>query len=127
MSQERPGQVAEYANQTEFSPELTRLHAAVADRSYLAGWNRAGNPPMWASPKRAFADAHWRFDDARRLLSAAGALVSPELAERRNLILQNPFPWQPLPDTAYPGHRLPDDAARESAPARTGTHRTPAG
>jgi hypothetical protein len=65
VSQERPGQVAEYANQTEFSPELTRLHAAIADRSYLAGWNRAGNPPMWDSPKRAFADAHWRFDDAR--------------------------------------------------------------
>jgi gentisate 1,2-dioxygenase len=97
VNQERPGQAAEYANQTEFSPELTRLHAAIADRSYLAGWNRAGNPPMWGSPKRAFADAHWRFDDARRLLSAAGGLVSPELAERRNLILQNPFPGNRYP------------------------------
>jgi gentisate 1,2-dioxygenase len=89
--------MTEYANQTQFSAELENLHTEIVGRSYIPGWNRAGNPPMWATPRLSFEAALWRYVEAKQLLTQAGELVSPELAERRNLILQNPVPGNRYP------------------------------
>lgn len=82
--------MAEFAQQTQVSAELERLHRQVSERGFLPGWNRPGNPPMWGNPHTAFAATVWSYQDARALLTQAGELVSPERAERRNLILVNP-------------------------------------
>jgi gentisate 1,2-dioxygenase len=55
------------------------------------GWNKP-EPTMWAAPRENFVAAHWRYADGKAALDEAGALVSTELAERRNLILFNPIP-----------------------------------
>jgi gentisate 1,2-dioxygenase len=53
------------------------------------GWNKP-TPSLWASPRKNFVPAHWKYDQARGALDAAGRLINTELAERRNLILANP-------------------------------------
>jgi gentisate 1,2-dioxygenase len=79
-----------YANVDAVSDELAVLHDDITGKSYIPGWNRKDNPPMWDRPAGAFVPGHWTFSDARAMLDSAGELVSPELAERRNLILLNP-------------------------------------
>ena len=53
------------------------------------GWAKR-EPSMYAKPKRNFIPAHWTYDVAKAALDAAGRFVNTELAERRNLILNNP-------------------------------------
>jgi gentisate 1,2-dioxygenase len=53
------------------------------------GWNKP-TPSLWASPRKTFRPTHWRYEQARGALDAAGRLINTELAERRNLILFNP-------------------------------------
>jgi gentisate 1,2-dioxygenase len=53
------------------------------------GWAKR-EPSMYAVPKKKFAPAHWTYDVAHAALDAAGRFVNTELAERRNLILNNP-------------------------------------
>ncbi len=60
------------------------------------GWKKR-EPQMWPTPKRAFIPAVWRARSARDALDQATSFVSPEFAERRNLILANP-----VPDNFYP-------------------------
>lgn len=79
-----------YAQQTSVDSDLEALHGALSNRGFIPGWNRPGNPPMWAEPHKVFAPTVWSYAAARELLGRAGDLVSPELAERRNLILVNP-------------------------------------
>ena len=38
----------------------------------------------------AFPPRHWRYNECRQALDAAGRLIGTDLAERRNLILRNP-------------------------------------
>jgi gentisate 1,2-dioxygenase len=64
-----------------------KLHAG----GMVAGWNKP-EPSLWAAPRENFVPAQWRYADAKAALDEAGALVSTELAERRNLILFNPVP-----------------------------------
>jgi gentisate 1,2-dioxygenase len=82
--------MATYANQDEITPELQALHSELGDLDFVPGWNRPGNPPMWESPNTSFVPNVWNYGAARRALLRAGDLVSPEFAERRNLILVNP-------------------------------------
>lgn len=82
--------MATYANQEELSTELEVLHQELGNLSFVPGWNRPGNPPMWDGPSTDFTPSVWNYADARRSLLTAGDLVSPEYAERRNLILVNP-------------------------------------
>jgi gentisate 1,2-dioxygenase len=82
--------MAIYANQEQISGELELLHGELNDLRFVPGWNRPGNPPMWEAPASAFATHQWRYAEARQRLERAGDLVSPEFAERRNLILVNP-------------------------------------
>jgi gentisate 1,2-dioxygenase len=55
------------------------------------GWNKS-EPSLWAAPRESFLPAHWSYAVAKAALDEACALVSTELAERRNLILFNPLP-----------------------------------
>lgn len=60
------------------------------------GWAKL-EPSLYAQPKKHYEAAHWRFDLARAALDAAGRFVNTELAERRNLILNNPVPGNHYP------------------------------
>src|ERR1700749_2998286 len=44
----------------------------------------------WAEPKKTFQPFVWSYAQAKGALDAAGRLINTELAERRNLIMQNP-------------------------------------
>lgn len=79
------------------------------------GWAKKA-PQMWPVPKPRFVPAVWRYADARAALDLACAFVSPEQAERRNLIMVNP-----IADNIYPTCRnlvaayqlvLPGESAR---------------
>jgi gentisate 1,2-dioxygenase len=60
------------------------------------GWAKR-EPSMYAIPKNKFAPAHWTYAVAHAALDAAGRFVNTELAERRNLILNNPIPGNHYP------------------------------
>ena len=54
-----------------------------------AGWAKP-TPSLWAEPKKSFEPFVWSYAQAKGALDAAGRLINTELAERRNLIMQNP-------------------------------------
>ena len=60
------------------------------------GWAKR-EPSMYPTPKKRFVPAHWTYDVAHAALDAAGRFVNTELAERRNLILNNPVPGNHYP------------------------------
>jgi gentisate 1,2-dioxygenase len=68
--------------------ELLGLLAKVGIEN---GWAKR-EPSMYSVPKQNFVGAHWSYAQARAALEAAGRFVNTELAERRNLILNNPVP-----------------------------------
>jgi gentisate 1,2-dioxygenase len=65
---------------------LDELYAAVAPLSMDAGWRRT--PGALASG--TFEPGRWRYRDGHAALEAAGRLISPELSERRNVLMMNP-------------------------------------
>ena len=71
--------------------ERDALDAMMAEAGVVNGWYK-DEPSLWPVPKKHFLPAHWSFAQGRAVLDAAGALVSTELAERRNIILANPVP-----------------------------------
>jgi gentisate 1,2-dioxygenase len=70
---------------------LSELNDRLAPLSFRAGWNKA-EPSLWAEPRTDFIPFHWRWEEARAGLDAAGRLIDTELAERRNLLMVNPHP-----------------------------------
>jgi gentisate 1,2-dioxygenase len=71
------------------SGTLDELYGKLHSVGMGAGWNKP-TPSLWASPRKTFVPAHWKYQQARGALDAAGRLINTELAERRNLILVNP-------------------------------------
>ena len=73
------------------SPNPVRLKSCTANCQVgiAPGWNKKV-ASLWPAPKKNFAPAHWKYEQARGALDAAGRLINTELAERRNLILYNP-------------------------------------
>jgi gentisate 1,2-dioxygenase len=71
------------------SGTLEDLYSKLGQISIGPGWAKA-TPSLWPAPKKTFAPAHWKYEQARGALDAAGRLINTELAERRNLILFNP-------------------------------------
>jgi gentisate 1,2-dioxygenase len=65
---------------------LDELYAAVSPLSMDAGWRRSPG----AQQPGSFEPGHWRYRDGHAALAAAGRLISPDLAERRNILLMNP-------------------------------------
>jgi gentisate 1,2-dioxygenase len=68
---------------------LEELYPELAAIGLGAGWNKP-TPSLWGEPKKTYKPGHWRYDQAKGALDAAGRLINTELAERRNLILINP-------------------------------------
>jgi gentisate 1,2-dioxygenase len=87
----------------------------LASRGLSPGWAKK-RPQMWPTPRPHYVPAVWRYADARAALDRACDFVSPEFAERRNLIMVNP-----VPENVYPTSRnlvaayqlvLPGETAR---------------
>ena len=83
----------------------------AAARRHRARAGTRSTPSLWPAPQKNFAPAHWKYEQARGALDAAGRLINTELAERRNLILFNPASDDELRHRAHHGHRLSDDHA----------------
>jgi gentisate 1,2-dioxygenase len=71
------------------SGTLEELYGKLEQVGMGPGWNKP-TPSLWPAPRKTFRPAHWRYQQARGALDAAGRLINTELAERRNLILINP-------------------------------------
>ena len=55
------------------------------------GWIKRQTPILWREPKSQFVPAHWRYREMKAALDAAARLIDVSLAERRNLVMRNPF------------------------------------
>ena len=71
------------------SGSLDELYRQLEPIRMGAGWAKS-TPSLWAEPKKTFQPHSWSYAKAKGALDAAGRLINTELAERRNLILQNP-------------------------------------
>ena len=71
------------------SGTLEELYGQLGSIRMGAGWAKP-TPSLWPEPKKSFAPFVWSYAQAKGALDAAGRLINTELAERRNLILQNP-------------------------------------
>jgi gentisate 1,2-dioxygenase len=105
--------MSETATPNQVAPE--GFFDSLQARALSPGWAKKV-PRMWPVPRPRFVPAVWRYADARAALHAACAFVSPEQAERRNLIMVNP-----IADNIYPTCRnlvaayqlvLPGETAR---------------
>lgn len=63
----------------------------IEAKGLFAGWKKR-EPQMWPTPKRTYVPSVWRAREARDALDRSTSFVSPEFAERRNVILANPIP-----------------------------------
>lgn len=70
---------------------MEELYSVLSEAGMGPGWNKP-TPSLWPAPRENFVPAHWSYADAKPALDAAGRFVRTELAERRNLILNNPVP-----------------------------------
>lgn len=70
---------------------LDDLYSALTAMDMTPGWIDRDMPILWFEPQTRFKAAHWRYQECRQALDAAGRLISTELAERRNLALINPI------------------------------------
>ena len=82
MNRPTPQQLAQ-------SGSLDELYGKLGPVMMVPGWAKAA-PSLWPEPKKSFQAHCWSYDQAKGGLDAAGRLINTELAERRNLILQNP-------------------------------------
>ncbi len=71
---------------------LEDLYAQAERLDVTPGWIRREKPILWAEPKSDYVPAHWRYAEAKAALDAAGRLIDVTLAERRNLVMRNPYP-----------------------------------
>lgn len=69
---------------------LEALYSTLDSMQMTAGWIDRPEPILRREPATGFAPAHWRYDECRAALDAAGRLIDTELAERRNLVMRNP-------------------------------------
>ncbi len=99
----------------ERAATLDELYPALNRLNLMAGWNKP-EPSLWPEPRKNFVPAHWRYDDAKIALDAAGRLINTDLAERRNLLCYNPIPgnFYPTVRTLVAAYQalLPGERAR---------------
>ena len=65
--------------------ELDALYAKLDPLYVDPGW-RITDVSIWKEPKKTLGPAIWRWSDGRAALEEVARVVSPEFAERRNLI-----------------------------------------
>jgi gentisate 1,2-dioxygenase len=94
---------------------LEELYPLLNKLNLMAGWNKP-EPSLWAEPRKNFVPFHWRYEDAKIALDAAGRLINTSLAERRNLLCYNPIPgnFYPTVRTLVAAYQalLPKERAR---------------
>lgn len=71
------------------SGSLEELYRQIEPIRMNAGWAKP-TASLWSEPKKSFQPHCWSYAQAKGALDAAGRLINTELAERRNMILQNP-------------------------------------
>ena len=72
------------------SGTLEELYGSSNRSGMMAPAGPRPTPSLWAEPKKSFQPYRWSYAQAKGALDAAGRLINTELAERRNLIMQNP-------------------------------------
>ena len=72
-------------------PDLPALYRHADTLGVTPGWIKREQPLLWPQPKTEFLPTRWSYAHIRHALDAAGGLIDVALAERRNLILRNPF------------------------------------
>jgi gentisate 1,2-dioxygenase len=75
----------------ESASDLPSLYPLLDQVQVKNGWAKAV-PVIVREPKHPYVPHRWRYADMRAALHVAGRLVATEWAERRNLIMANPFP-----------------------------------
>ncbi|NUZ08090.1 cupin domain-containing protein [Piscinibacter koreensis] len=68
---------------------LEALYPRLAAETFTAGWH-SRVPAVWPEPRTEFSPRLWSHARGKALLDEAGELVSPQQAERRNLVMFNP-------------------------------------
>ena len=79
---------------------LDELYAEADRLDVTPGWVRREQPILRHEPHSRFVPAHWSYPAIKDALDAAGGLIDVALAERRNLVLRNPFPGNNFATTA---------------------------
>ncbi len=74
----------------ESAQDLPALYRLLEQMQVKNGWAKA-KPAIVPEPRHPFVAHRWRYAQTRAALHAAGRLVGTEWAERRNLIMANPF------------------------------------
>ena len=114
---------------------MDALYAEAERLNTTPGWVKRENPIFWKEPKTDFVPCHWSYAEVRTVLEQANSVIPLEMAERRNLVLRNPFPGNNfettrtaacayqaiLPGEAAPSHRHSAHALRVIIEA-TGTY-----
>ena len=95
--------MAQAAMMTRTDNGIASLDALYAEADRLdvtPGWVRREKPILWREPNSRFVPAHWSYPAIKNALEAAGGLIDVALAERRNLVLRNPFAGNNFATTA---------------------------
>jgi len=79
--------------------DLEALTRQLATIGVTPGWIDRKTPILWREPRTEFVPTHWRWEDAKAAMDAAGRLIGTDLAERRNLIMRNPAPGNDIATT----------------------------
>jgi gentisate 1,2-dioxygenase len=99
----REDAMADAATLTRPGKAIVSLDALYAEADRLdvtPGWVKRERPILWPEPHSQFVPAHWSYIAIHDALEAAGGLIDVTLAERRNLVLRNPFPGNNFATTA---------------------------
>jgi gentisate 1,2-dioxygenase len=71
---------------------LDDLYREAERLDVTPGWVSRDRPIFWKEPRTDFVPMQWSYEQVKDALASAGTLIDVALAERRNLILRNPFP-----------------------------------
>lgn len=82
---------AAVASQKKSGQTMEQLYQTVEKLNTTPGWVKRDKPIFWPQPRTDFVPVHWSYEDVRQALEVANELVGLEMAERRNLVLRNPF------------------------------------
>ena len=81
-------------------PTLDGLYEETTRLNMVPGWLRHDQTAPKDAPKSAYLPMHWRYDECKAALDAAGRLIDVSLAERRNLVMRNPIKGNDFSTTA---------------------------
>ena len=73
------------------TPSLDQLYKEAERLNVSPGWVERQIPILWHEARSKFVPARWRYQEVKAALDAAGRLIDVSLAERRNLVMRNPF------------------------------------